>query len=315
MLLSPEVLTLQILNIIFVLFAFVALYLSINIYLKWDFNATTSLQYNLEKQSTLTATIIKSILVIKVPLFLFFIFTLDKLSSSLTGAMCASGIVDATSYGLYLFALKIINIYLFGFWLIAHNLDIKKENLPYTKIKFAFFILIFVFFISEVILETLMFNAIDINKIVSCCGTIYSTTNQSLISNILTINKTLLLTLFYGLFFLLFISYKLKQSYIFIIVNFFFLVVSILSLILFFSSYIYQLPTHHCPFCFLQKDYYYIGYVLYSLLFLGTFFGFVAGFLHKYKYYYIISLTFNLVYIIIISLYPIVFYIKNGVWL
>ena len=42
--------------------------------------------------------------------------------------MCAAGVVDATPYGTYLFILKILNIYLFGFWLVLHYLDIKKHN-------------------------------------------------------------------------------------------------------------------------------------------------------------------------------------------
>ena len=110
MLLTPEVLTLLILNIIFAAFAIVAFVLSVKIYLNWDLNSTSKKQYQLEKQSFLSATIIKYIFVIKVPLFLFFIFTLDNVSNVLTGAMCGAGVIDATDYGNYLFVLKIINL-------------------------------------------------------------------------------------------------------------------------------------------------------------------------------------------------------------
>ena len=65
MMLSPEVLAMLILNIIFLLFGVIAFLLSINIFLKWDINSTKKLQYTLEKQSFLTATIIKYIFVIK----------------------------------------------------------------------------------------------------------------------------------------------------------------------------------------------------------------------------------------------------------
>ncbi|MBT3280556.1 MAG: hypothetical protein HOF69_02165 [Campylobacteraceae bacterium] len=319
MLLSPEVLTLQILNIIFLVFVTVSLFLSIRIFFKWDINATTKEQYKLEKQSFLAATIIKYILAIKLPLFLFFIFTLDKLSISLTGAMCAAGVVDATQFGTYLFILKIINIYLFGFWLIIHNIDIKNEKLPYTKIKFGFFIFIFFIFITEVIVEYLMFDAINIDQMVSCCGTLYSSSATSLISNIFILDTKILLVLFYGLFMSLFISYKFKLQYIFSISNFLFLIISIVSLISFFGTYIYELPTHHCPFCFLQKEYYYVGYFIYTLLFIGTFFGFVASGTNptdkNIEKYYKISIIFSFLYLVLVSAYPIIFYIKNGVWL
>jgi len=83
--------------------------------------------------------------------------------------MCAAGIVDATTYGTYLLMLKIINLYLFGFWLIMNNKDIKEEKLPYTKQKFGLFLIIFVLFIFEILVEILMFNNFDISQMVSCC--------------------------------------------------------------------------------------------------------------------------------------------------
>ncbi len=176
MILTPEILTIFILNGIFLVFGTLAFILSVKIYLGWNIESTTQKQYNLEKQSFLTATIIKYIFAVKLPLFLFFIFTLDKISTVLIGAMCAAGVVDATSYGIYLFVFKIINLYLFGFWLMLHNLDVSNEHLPYTKIKFGFFSVIFFLFIVEIIIETMMFLSIDPAKMVSCCGTLYSST-------------------------------------------------------------------------------------------------------------------------------------------
>jgi hypothetical protein len=322
MILTPEVIAILVLNIIFLFFGILAFVLSIRIFIKWDINSTSKLQYTLEKQSFLTATIIKYIFALKLPLFLFFIFTLDKISNVLTGAMCAAGVVDATPYGIYLFILKIINLYLFGFWLSMHYLDIKNENLPYTKQKFKIFIFIFIFFISEIILETIMFSKIDITKMVSCCGTLYSSSATSYISNIFSIDNKILLSVFYGIFLLFIISYKLdktsKLKHLFSIMNFLFIIVSIISIITFFGTYIYELPTHHCPFCFLQKDYYYVGYFIYTFLFLGTFNGLIVGFINdktKEHKSYMLSLFFNALFVLLVSYYPISYYLKNQVWL
>ena len=325
MILTPEVLSILILDIVFLFFGLIAFILSIKIFLKWDIYSTSKLQYKLEKQSFLTATIIKYIFAIKLPLFLFFIFTLDKISNVLTGAMCAAGVVDATAYGTYLFILKILNIYLFGFWLVLHYIDIKSEHLPKTRLKFGFFILTFFVFITEIALELTMFISIDIDKMVSCCGTLYSSSATSYISNIFLIDTPILLALFYGNFAIIILLYFFKQSkislskYLFTIANLFFIITSIISLIAFFGTYIYELPTHHCPFCFLQKDYYYIGYLIYTLLFIGTFNGLIIGLIDISKESqnknYTISLLFNLLYVLLVSAYPIVYYIKNGVWL
>jgi hypothetical protein len=319
MMLTPEVLTLFILNAVFAFFAIIAFVLSVKIFLKWDLNSTTQTQYILEKQSFLTATIIKYIFAIKVPLFLFFIFTLDKISNVLTGAMCGAGVVDATPYGTYLLILKIINLYLFAYWLVLHNVDIKDANQPYTRRKFAVFIIAFFLFMAEVILEGVMFSSIDVNKMVSCCGTLYSSSATSYVANIFRIDTTVLLSLFYGNFLLIALFYFLKNKYLFAMSNISFIIIGIITLIAFFGMYIYQLPTHHCPFCFLQKDYFYVGYLIYFLLFVGTFSGVVAGFIPATKIArlksYKISLLFNLLYVILLSLYPLFFYIKNGVWL
>jgi len=319
MFLNPQILSITILDIIFLLFGVIVFFISIKIYLKWDFNSSTSLQYTLEKQSFLSAVIIKYIFYLKLPLFLFFIFTLDSLSNIIVGAMCAAGVIDATSYGMSLFILKIANIYLFGIWLLIHSIDIKYPNLEFTKLKFGYFILIFGLFILEIILELMLFNSIDVSKMVSCCGTLYSSSATSVISSIFSINSHIFVYAFYFIYLLNIILYKIKNAYAFAFSNILFLIISIVSLIIFFSPYIYELPTHHCPFCILQKDYYFIGYILYIALFIGTFYGIataVSSYLDKQnKSYFKISIIFISIYTIIISLYPIMYYINNGVWL
>ncbi|MDQ1268557.1 MAG: hypothetical protein QG560_1200 [Campylobacterota bacterium] len=315
MILTPEVLAILILNAIFTIFAIIAFVLSVKIYLKWDINSTSNAQYRLEKQSVLAATIIKYIFGVKIPLFLFFIFTLDKISNVLTGAMCAAGVVDAAEYGTYLIILKIINLYLFAFWLKLHGEDIKDKNQPYTKLKFGLFVITFFLFITEVVLEGFMFANIEIDKMVSCCGSIYSSSANSGISALFSITTTALLAIFYGNYLFIVLSYYIKNRYLFAVANMFFVVVAIVALILFFGTYIYELPSHHCPFCFLQRDYYYVGYLIYGMLFTATFYGFVVGFINGSEVNYKISLLINLLYVIFVTQFVVIYYIKNGVLL
>lgn len=322
MIFSPEVLTLLILNILFLIFSCIAFILSVRIVLKWDINSTTSLQYNLEKQSFLASTIIKYILYVKIILFLFFIFTLDKISNVLSGAMCAAGVIDATSYGIYLILFKLINIYLFGFWIVLHKEDSKTKDLRYTPLKFGFFLFIFFLLFSEIAIETTMFSSIDVNKLVSCCGTLYSSSSKSYLSSLFLINQSYIIGSFYGCFFSLILFYFLKNSYFYAIFNLLFLILSLFSLVSFFGTYIYELPTHHCPFCILQKEYSYIGYFLYTLLFLGTFFGLntlgekLLGIKNQKGYFFFhISIVFIVLFTLILSFYPLKYYLTNGVWL
>lgn len=322
MLLSPEVLTILIINIIFLVFGTIAFILGINIYLKWDINSTSKQQYTLEKHNYLTATIIKYILFTKILLFLFFVFTLDKISNVLTGAMCAAGVVDATSFGIYLLLFKLINIYLFGFWLVIHNHDLKTKDMKFTKLKFGFYSIIYIIFLAEIIIEITMFSSIEVDKLVSCCGTLYSNSSGSYLSSLYAFDNSIVVSIFYSTYGLLILFYFIKNDYLFVIINLLFLIVSLLSLIMFFGTYIYELPTHHCPFCMLQKEYHYVGYLIYIFLFLGTFYGFVIPIKNQIlktfdenKKYYNYSIISSSIYTLIVTLYPIVYYIKNGVWL
>lgn len=315
MFLTPEVLAIFILNAIFALFASVAFFLSVKIYLKWNINSSSASQYALEKQSFLGATIIKYILITKSALFLFFIFTLDKISNVITGAMCAAGVVDATPTGASLIVLKILNIYLFALWLKLHAQDLSDKQQPYTRMKFGFFIPLFFLFGAEVILETVMFSSIEIDKMVSCCGSIYSSTATSAISSLFLLDTSVLVALFYGIYFLIILFYFVKSRYIFSLLNFLFIPISLIALILFFGTYIYELPSHHCPFCFLQSDYYYVGYLVYTLLFLGTFHGISVSFAKERHRSYKTSLLFNSLYVILLTTYVVVYYVKNGVFL
>jgi hypothetical protein len=319
LILTPEVLAIFILNALFAFFGIIAFVLSVKIYFGWNLNSVSKQQYKLEKQSYLGATIIKYIFIIKVPLFLFFVFTLDKISNVLTGAMCGAGVVDATEYGVPLFILKIVNLYIFAYWIILHNEDMKHEDQPFTKQKFGFFILAFFLFMAELIVEGIMFSSIEIDKMVSCCGSLYSSSSTSAISSIFALDNTLLISIFYGVFLLIIFFYFIKNRYLFAISNALFIIISLVTLIVFFGTYIYELPSHHCPFCFLQSDYYFVGYLIYTLLFMGTFYGLVVGFVESTKANrdknYKISLIFNTLYVILLSSFVMIYFIENGVWL
>jgi len=320
MLLTPEIITILALDFIFFFFGLIAFIISIKIVKSWDMNSTSQSQYKLEKQSFLVSTIIKYIFIVKLPLFLFFIFTLDKLSDIIIGAMCAAGVVNSVTFGSSMFFYKILNLYIFGFWLVLNNYDLKKENQPYTKYKFWLYIFGFISLLVEIYFEIDFFLSLDVSKLVSCCGTIFSAASESSISFIYNIDKIYFVYLFYALFLFLILAYMLKNSIAILLSNVFFIFISIISLIMFFGTYIYQLPTHHCPFCMLQKDYYYIGYVLYITLYIGTFYGISGAIMsilekRKEKFYYNVSMISNTIYALIVSAYPIVYFIKNGVWL
>ena len=296
-----------------------AFVLSLKIAIYYNKNSTSPLQYRLEKQSYLAATIIKYIFYIKIPLFIFFIFSLDKISFILPGAMCGAGVVNATEYGTYLLVLKVLNLYLFAYWLSLNAEDMDSEKQPYMKLKFQIFILIYLLLISEIVLESMMFFSIDIKDVVDCCGAIFSNAKSTYMADILSTSPIILLSAFYGIYTILYLTYYLQRRRMFALLNLLFLLISLITLISFFGTYIYEMPTHHCPFCFLQREYSYVGYFLYIFLFLGTFSGLSIGLIdfkkRKRQKYYKRALFLNTLYLIVVSSYPIIYYMKNSVLL
>jgi hypothetical protein len=61
-------------------------------------------------------------------------------------------------------------------------------------------------------------------------------------------------------------------------------IISLVSIVSFISLYIYELPTHHCPFCIIMEEYHYLGYLLYILLFGAVVSGLGVGALIPFRH-------------------------------
>ena len=319
-LLSPDVIAILALDGLLLLFGLLAFGVSVQIVREWDADATTPRQYALQKRAYLVATIVEFIFYLKLPLFLYFIHTLDKLSNLLPGAMCAAGVTTATVYGIPLFAIKMVDLYLFGLWLVVHRIDMSYPEMPYTRMKFLFFALIFWSFAAEVWLEASHFGGIDPHVIVSCCGTLFSAAKSGAVSSFVSLPLPVTLGLFYGFFVLIALAWRRKAAGLSAALNLLFVPVAILSLIVFFSTYVYEMPHHHCPFCLLQGDYHFVGYTMYVSLFAGTFFGIAAWVAKRlghegWQKWLNLSMVGDLLYVALVSYYPLAYYLKNGVWL
>ena len=243
---------------------------------------------------------------------------MDTASAIVPGAMCAAGIVDATEQGAYMFFLKILNLFLLSGWMLINHEDAKTKTSIFLKLKFKLFIFLFFFLFAEFILEFIHFSSIPLDEPVQCCSDIFRQTGLTQMKFWHT--NEFILVVFYTLFVLLFLSAYYELDLAIGMLSLSFMLSSIYAIIRFFSSYIYELPVHKCPFCMLQGDYYYIGYVIYILIFVGTlpgFFLFVMDILDRKvpKFWYRLSLVGNTLLVAVLTYYPVSYYIRNGVWL
>jgi hypothetical protein len=254
--------------------------------------------------------------IINLAAFLIFIYANDKLADYLSGAMCAAGVLNATIYGKYLIYIKIVNMYFAVIWLIVNHFDRQNEQMPFTKVKFTLIPVVAVFFILEAVLFVMHFSSIDPTVPVSCCNVIFGE-NTSVVKTFTAENSVLIFAISVVL---IIVSYPLKHPAAYTTANILFAASGIMVLIYSVSPYIYELPTHMCPFCILQSGYNHIGYLFYLTLFGGTSIGIAGGVYimisgqkaHKLK---MLSLALNLVYFLLCVWFPAWYFLKNGVWL
>jgi hypothetical protein len=129
------------------------------------------------------------------------------------------------------------------------------------------------------VLEFAYFLGLRADVITSCCGSLFSGEQAGgLGSDMAALPPGPMIWFFYGTVFVtlasgLYYYLRGKGGYFYSSASVAFFLASIVSIISFISLYIYELPTHHCPFCIVMSEYDYIGYLLYVALFIGV----VAG--------------------------------------
>jgi len=318
-LLSNEVIVYLLSETVLYLLLFIAFISTLGLLKKWNFDLFTTEQFALENRSYLVMTIIFLVMLLKVVLLPYFVYTIDNLSNLIPGAMCGAGVIKANEYGNPLLALKIIILFLSGLWLSMNSIDLKEKNYPYLKLKSWFFILIFLLLSGEFILDILYFTHIETTNPVSCCSVIFGQTGGA---NGLPLGLDIpkLLILFYLLFALVVLTTVSELAVMSIIASVLFGVIAYYAVVYFFGTYIYELPTHLCPFCMLQDHYFYVGYLLWGLLLLGVFLSIDAAIMQGFfkqtsKSLKRISLLLLSLFVFLCSAYVGVYYLKNGVLL
>ncbi len=317
-LLQNEVLISLFSETLLLLLNIIAIFGTIKILKNWDFSSTSPKQYKLEKLSYLIVLIITVSLLFSILLLPYFAYTVESLSAIVPGAMCSAGVIGANAFGNPLLSLKILTLFFIGIWLIINHEDLKAKNYPYTRKKFWFFSLIFIMIAFSYALEIAYFTNISLEKPVSCCSVIFGFSGANSLP--FGLDTIMIVAIFYLLALLNILFIWQKQAFALALSSVGFLFVAYYAVTHFFGTYIYQLPTHICPFCMLQGDYYYVGYLIWGLLFLSVFFGISNGVLRgiigkeleKFYSWAFISL---MAFIMITGGYVVVYVLRNGVWL
>ena len=285
---QPDILALFISSFLITGMMLYAAYYGILILKYWDIKSGSERQLGLERRTYLISTIIIYVLAFQLLSFFLFVYTADNLHTFFTGAMCAVGSLNVDRWGFPVVILKIVTFLLGGLWLIINFADNRGYDYPLIKVKYAALLVITPFILGETILQFKYFQGLKPEVIVSCCGSLFTSDTQGVVAEMIAFPRPVMEIAFYGgmlgcLASGIFFYQTGKMGYLFALTVLATFLISIASLVSFISIYIYELPSHHCPFCILQKEYGYIGYFLYLTLLLGGLTGMGVGILMPFR--------------------------------
>jgi hypothetical protein len=286
--LHPSILALAISSLLICLMVLYSTFYGIRILRHWDIASGSERQLELERRTYLISTIVSYFLALQLISLFLFIFTADSICKLFVGAMCAVGTLSVNGFGYPTLLLKIITFILAGLWLILNHADNQGYDYPLIRKKYLMLAVLAPLILLETVVQGIYFAGLKPDIITSCCGSLFSPAARGIATEIASLPALPMLTLFYVSALVTFaagLRFYCRQSggYLFTILSGSHLLVAIVAIISVFSLYIYQMPSHHCPFCILQKEYYFIGYPIYIAILVGGVTGLGTGMLMPFR--------------------------------
>ena len=230
----------------------------------------TDVESFVEKKSYLVTMLVAVSLFVKILLLALFLYALDDLAYVVPGAMCATGVLNTNEYGEVLLVLKLVVLVFASFWLLLNKADLYSKDGVYFKRKIWLFVGLYLFILIEFILSILYLSSINTQIPVACCAYKYTEIENTLP---FSLSVDALVSVFYSLYFLVLLSaYKKQKTFLFLFAMLF-IYISYYAIVYYFGGYIYDNPLHKCPYCMLQKQYNYIGYIIYPSLYLFLYYA------------------------------------------
>jgi len=262
--------------------------LGVQIIRQWNLKSGSQGQIILERKTYLVSTVLNYVMGCELFSLFLFVAMADRIHTLFIGAMCAAGTLNVNGFGYVTLIFKTINFMFCGVWLCVNYLDNKGYDYPLIRFKYKLLLGITPLIVAETVLLLNYLIRLEPEIITSCCGTLFNADAQTVAGGIAHLPSfatkivffvSLTLTLAVGIFFCI----KNKGAILFGVLSTSLFFISLASVISFIALYYYELPTHHCPFCLIQKEYHYIGYALYLTLFVASIMGSSVGVLNRFK--------------------------------
>lgn len=250
----------------------------------WDPSSVSEYQLVLERRSYLVSVLVNVALWIEIGSALLFIHTVDDLHELFVGAMCATGSLNANPVGWWVLATKAAMVLLFPVWIALNRLDQRAGDFPAMRLKNALLLALTPIAVADLVLQLRYFRGIEPDIITSCCGSLFSESDDRVMGDVASLPASTTLPIFgvVSVVFLIALVWTRVGSgsvarIAVAVLSPMVLVVGIVAIISFVSVAYYELPTHHCPFDLFQAGNGYVGYPLVTGLVVAVVAAFLVG--------------------------------------
>jgi hypothetical protein len=288
MILHPAILALLASSLLIGTMVLYAAWYGVRIVVQWDGTSGSERQILLERRTYFVATIVNYFLVIQIASLFWLVYTADTLHTLFAGTMCAVGTFEVNRFGFPTVLIKLATSILAGIWIILNHADNKGFDYPLIRVKYWFLIILAPCIVVENVVQWLFLVGLHPDIITSCCGSLFSPGGRNVAAEMAGAPIVPVLYVFFSVLALTVVSGALfiirgRGAVFFSLASVVTGAISIEAVISALSVYLYELPSHHCPFCILQPEYHYIGYPIYGAILTGVICGAGVGVLSLFR--------------------------------
>jgi hypothetical protein len=252
----------------------------------WNPASGSERQIGLERRTYLVSTLVGLSLLTGLPAMALLVHNADAMAPFFTGAMCALGSLKVNAWGMPALQTMLVGFFLAAAWLVLNHLDNQGWDTPLMRGKYRLLLLLAPLALVQAVLLWLYYLNLNPEVITSCCGSLFGPAAEGVAADLATLPLGFIQPVFFGGWLLTLMVgtlFILRRRFGYVLGRGFGLLaalhlpLALAAVVAFIAPYIYEQPNHHCPFCLLQAEHGYAGWVLYLPLFLGTAAGIGAG--------------------------------------
>jgi len=261
----------------------------------WDLQSGSERQLRLERRTVLVSLLVRVALALQLLLLFLLVFTADALAPQFTGAMCAAGSLRAAPYGYPALLTGLLAAFLSGLWLVLDHADGLGHDHPLLRVKYAALLPLAPLVLGQAALLALFLGGLKPEVVTSCCGSLFGEAGRGLGADLAGLPRGPVSAALVGAVGAAILSALLVRrtargappsavdAWSLAASAAAALPIGLAAVVSVLSPYLYELPTHHCPFCLLQAEYHFVGYPLYGSLLGGAVAGVAVGLLQPFR--------------------------------